>query len=96
MRFHRAWQPEYACTYGEPPADSIAAAFPRYLTDQGDKDILREFGGVALDNDRRWAIGRASSPPTAFCSQPCGDGAAGSLDRSGSTRPAVTMADSSE
>lgn len=37
------WQTEYAYTYGEPPADSIAAAFLRYLTDQGGKDILREF-----------------------------------------------------
>ncbi|MFC8512948.1 substrate-binding domain-containing protein [Streptomyces sp. NPDC057257] len=38
------WQTEYAYTYGEPPADSIAAAFLRYLTDQGGKDILREYG----------------------------------------------------
>jgi phosphate transport system substrate-binding protein len=37
------WQTEYAYTYGVPPADSIAAAFLRYLTDQGGKDILREF-----------------------------------------------------
>jgi len=38
------WQTEYAYTYGEPPADSVAAAFLRYLTDQGGKDILREYG----------------------------------------------------
>ncbi|MBE1533927.1 substrate-binding domain-containing protein [Actinomadura algeriensis] len=38
------WQIEFAYTYGEPPADSIAAAFLRYLTDQGGKDVLREFG----------------------------------------------------
>ncbi|WP_262402807.1 substrate-binding domain-containing protein [Actinomadura sp. CNU-125] len=38
------WQIEFAHTYGEPPAGSIAAAFLRYLTDQGGKDVLREFG----------------------------------------------------
>ncbi|GGV26432.1 phosphate-binding protein [Actinomadura cremea] len=38
------WQIEFAYTYGEPPADSIAAAFLRFLTDQGGKDVLREFG----------------------------------------------------
>ncbi|WP_306215934.1 PstS family phosphate ABC transporter substrate-binding protein [Actinoplanes sp. RD1] len=38
------WQTEIAYTYGELPADSIAAGFLRYLTDQGGKDILREFG----------------------------------------------------
>jgi phosphate transport system substrate-binding protein len=38
------WQTEIAYTFGEPPADSIAAAFLRYLTDQGGKDILREYG----------------------------------------------------
>ncbi|WP_092545823.1 substrate-binding domain-containing protein [Actinoplanes derwentensis] len=38
------WQTEYAYTYGELPADSIGAAFLRYLTDQEGKDILREHG----------------------------------------------------
>lgn len=38
------WQTEFAYTYGEVPSDSIAAAFLRFLTDQGGKDILREFG----------------------------------------------------
>ncbi|GAA0456382.1 phosphate-binding protein [Actinoplanes capillaceus] len=38
------WQTEFAYTYGELPADSIGAAFLRYLTDQGGKDILREHG----------------------------------------------------
>ncbi|WP_207400761.1 substrate-binding domain-containing protein [Actinomadura roseirufa] len=38
------WQVEFAYTYGELPAGSIAAAFLRYLTDQGGKDILRELG----------------------------------------------------
>ncbi|MGW4801004.1 hypothetical protein ACWEPC_52150 [Nonomuraea sp. NPDC004297] len=38
------WQTEFAYTYGELPAGSIGAAFLRYLTDQGGKDILREFG----------------------------------------------------
>jgi ABC-type phosphate transport system substrate-binding protein len=38
------WQTEYAYTFGEPPSDSLAAAFLRYLTDQGGKDILREHG----------------------------------------------------
>lgn len=38
------WQTEFAYTYGELPSDSIATAFLRFLTDQGGKDILREFG----------------------------------------------------
>ena len=38
------WQTEYAYSYGELPADSIGAAFLRYLTDQEGKDILREHG----------------------------------------------------
>jgi phosphate transport system substrate-binding protein len=38
------WQTEFVYTYGEMPSDSIAAAFLRFLTDQGGKDILREFG----------------------------------------------------
>lgn len=38
------WQTEFANTYGEPPAGSVAAAFLTYLTDQGGKDVLREYG----------------------------------------------------
>ncbi|MFI6936739.1 substrate-binding domain-containing protein [Streptomyces sp. NPDC050287] len=38
------WQTEFAYTYGEPPAGSIAAAFLTYLTDQGGRDVLREYG----------------------------------------------------
>lgn len=38
------WQTEIAYTYGEPPADSIAAGFLRYLSDEVGKDILRSQG----------------------------------------------------
>ncbi|MFI9171854.1 PstS family phosphate ABC transporter substrate-binding protein [Streptomyces lincolnensis] len=38
------WQTEFAYTYGEPPAGSVAAAFLTYLTDQGGRDVLREYG----------------------------------------------------
>ncbi|MBA2808679.1 substrate-binding domain-containing protein [Streptomyces sp. KM273126] len=38
------WQTEYAYTYGEPPADSIAAAFLRYLANEVGKDVLRSHG----------------------------------------------------
>lgn len=38
------WQTEYAYTYGEPPADSIAAGFLRYLANEVGKDILRAEG----------------------------------------------------
>ncbi|MEU1159413.1 substrate-binding domain-containing protein [Streptomyces sp. NPDC005921] len=46
------WQTEYAYTFGEPPAGSIAAAFLRYLTDQGGKDILREYGNRPCSETR--------------------------------------------
>lgn len=46
------WQTEFAYTYGEVPADSIAAAFLRFLTDQGGKDILREFGNRPCSETR--------------------------------------------
>ncbi|MGW3949606.1 substrate-binding domain-containing protein [Streptomyces sp. NPDC004752] len=46
------WQTEYAYTYGEPPAGSIAAAFLRYLTDQGGKDILRAYGNRPCSETR--------------------------------------------
>ncbi|MFC8081777.1 substrate-binding domain-containing protein [Streptomyces sp. NPDC057340] len=38
------WQTEIAYTYGEPPADSIAAGFLRYLADEVGKDIVRSKG----------------------------------------------------
>ncbi|GHJ98677.1 substrate-binding domain-containing protein [Streptomyces sp. NPDC003753] len=38
------WQTEYAYTYGEPPADSLAAGFLRYLSDEVGKDVIRSHG----------------------------------------------------
>lgn len=38
------WQTEIAYTYGEPPADSVAAGFLRYLSNEVGKDILRSSG----------------------------------------------------
>lgn len=38
------WETEYAYTYGEPKADSLAASFLRYLTNQVGKDIIRSHG----------------------------------------------------
>lgn len=38
------WQTEYAYTYGEPPADSLAAGFLRYLDNEVGKDIIRSHG----------------------------------------------------
>ncbi len=38
------WQTEYAYTHGEPKADSLAASFLRYLTNQVGADILRSYG----------------------------------------------------
>ncbi|GAA2447645.1 PstS family phosphate ABC transporter substrate-binding protein [Streptomyces macrosporus] len=38
------WATEYAHTYGEPPADSLAAGFLRYLTNEVGKDIVRSHG----------------------------------------------------
>ncbi|TPQ16473.1 substrate-binding domain-containing protein [Streptomyces sporangiiformans] len=38
------WQTEFAYTYGEPPADSLAAGFLRYLANEVGKDILRSHG----------------------------------------------------
>ncbi|MFF4118442.1 hypothetical protein [Streptomyces sp. NPDC001714] len=34
------------------PAGSVAAAFLRYLTDQGGKDILREYGNLPRSGTR--------------------------------------------
>jgi hypothetical protein len=45
-------QTEYAYTYGEPSAGSIAAAFLRYRTDQGGKDVLREYGNRPCSETR--------------------------------------------
>ena len=38
------WETEYAYTYGEPQADSLAASFLRYLTNEVGKDIVRSHG----------------------------------------------------
>jgi ABC-type phosphate transport system substrate-binding protein len=38
------WETEYAYTYGEPRADSLAASFLRYLTNEVGKDIVRAHG----------------------------------------------------
>lgn len=38
------WETEYAYTYGEPPANSLAASFLRYLTNEVGKDIVRSHG----------------------------------------------------
>ncbi|MGW5865821.1 PstS family phosphate ABC transporter substrate-binding protein [Streptomyces sp. NPDC055239] len=38
------WQTEFAYTYGEPPADSVAAGFLRYLTEGAGKDSLPVHG----------------------------------------------------
>ncbi|WP_433262253.1 substrate-binding domain-containing protein [Actinosynnema sp. CS-041913] len=38
------WETEYAYTYGEPAADSLAASFLRYLTNEVGKDIVRASG----------------------------------------------------
>ncbi|WP_431781243.1 PstS family phosphate ABC transporter substrate-binding protein [Streptomyces chumphonensis] len=38
------WDTEYAYTYGEPPAHSLAAGFLRYLTHQVGRDVIRAGG----------------------------------------------------
>lgn len=38
------WETEYAYTYGEPRANSLAASFLRYLTNEVGKDIVRSAG----------------------------------------------------
>ncbi|ANB06242.1 phosphate-binding protein [Streptomyces ambofaciens] len=38
------WETEIAYTYGEPPADSIAAGFLRYLAAEVGKDVIRSKG----------------------------------------------------
>ncbi|MRH90985.1 phosphate-binding protein [Nocardia sp. SYP-A9097] len=40
------WNVEYAYSSGEVPADSLAAAFLRYLTDLQGKDVLRSYGDI--------------------------------------------------
>ncbi|MBW4721259.1 PstS family phosphate ABC transporter substrate-binding protein [Saccharothrix obliqua] len=52
------WETEYAYTYGEPPADSVAASFLRYLTNEVGKDIIRTSGNrpcAELENPQRCA-----------------------------------------
>ncbi|MFE9022063.1 hypothetical protein ACFYNL_26370 [Streptomyces sp. NPDC007808] len=41
---HPYWQTQFAHTYGEPPAGSVAAAFLNFLTRHSGRDILREHG----------------------------------------------------
>lgn len=43
------WETEYAYTYQEPKADSLAASFLRYLTNQVGKDIIRAHGNRPCD-----------------------------------------------
>ena len=38
------WETEYAYTTGEPAADSLAASFLRYLTNQVGADVIRSYG----------------------------------------------------
>lgn len=38
------WATEYAYTYGQPPADSLAAGFLRYITQEVGQDVIREHG----------------------------------------------------
>ncbi|GAB3869764.1 hypothetical protein ACFQ1S_03820 [Kibdelosporangium lantanae] len=38
------WETEFAYTYQEPKADSLAASYLRYLTDQVGEDIVRSHG----------------------------------------------------
>jgi phosphate transport system substrate-binding protein len=38
------WETEYAYTYGEPAADTLAAGFLRYLTELAGKDVVRAHG----------------------------------------------------
>ncbi len=38
------WETEYAYAYGEPGADSLAASFLRYLTNDVGKDLVRSHG----------------------------------------------------
>ncbi|UGT42087.1 substrate-binding domain-containing protein [Nocardia yamanashiensis] len=45
-RAYPFWSVEYAYSYGELPADSLAAAFLRYLTDKAGKDVLRSYGNT--------------------------------------------------
>jgi ABC-type phosphate transport system substrate-binding protein len=47
------WETEYAYTFGEPAADSLAASFLRYLTNQVGQDVIRSYGNrpcADLDN----------------------------------------------
>lgn len=43
------WETEFAYTYLEPKADSLAASFLRYLTNQVGKDIVRSHGNRPCD-----------------------------------------------
>ncbi|MFC9898236.1 substrate-binding domain-containing protein [Nocardia sp. NPDC127579] len=45
-RSYPFWGVEYAYTYGDPPGDTLAAAFLRYLTEQTGQEVLRAFGNA--------------------------------------------------
>ncbi|WP_225729768.1 MULTISPECIES: substrate-binding domain-containing protein [unclassified Nocardia] len=45
-RTYPFWGVEFAYSNGDLPADSLAAGFLRYLTDQGGKDVLRAAGAL--------------------------------------------------
>jgi phosphate transport system substrate-binding protein len=38
------WETEFAYTYGEPRADSLAASFLRHLTNEVGQDVIRSSG----------------------------------------------------
>ncbi|MEU8900855.1 substrate-binding domain-containing protein [Nocardia sp. NPDC048505] len=55
-RTYPFWGVEYAYSYGDPPGDSLAAAFLRFLTEQTGQEVLRAFGNAPCadlpDRDR--------------------------------------------
>lgn len=58
------WQTEFAYTYGEPPAGSIAASFLNYLTQQTGRDILRQHGhALCSETKNPGSANRSDSPP---------------------------------
>ncbi|MEV6275788.1 substrate-binding domain-containing protein [Nocardia sp. NPDC051832] len=49
-RTYPFWGVEYAYSYGDPPGDSLAAAFLRFLTEQTGQEVLRAFGNAPCDD----------------------------------------------
>lgn len=62
------WQTEFAYTYGEAPAGSIASSFLNYLTQQSGRDILREHGHALCSEVGN--SGSADRPDPAPAEQP--------------------------